>query len=118
MRNKSLEKAVNLYTKFHWGKLPRRLSKVRIYVPDTYVYLGKLLGVIYLSDKEGTPKPYIHFFGKGEPLELVCEDGEIFIQKVKNFKLSNFPDLLTDEEGRNLYIVNFKGKVKEEGIVG
>lgn len=117
-RKKSLKKAVELYTRFHWGRFPKRVSRVKLYIPDTYVFLGKLLAVIYLSDKDGSPKPYIHFFGKGEPLQLTCEDGEIFIEKVKNFKLSDFPDLLTDEEGKHLYIANFKGRVKEEGIVG
>ena len=118
MSKRKLNKAIELYTRFHWGKPPRRISKVKIYIPDYFVNLGKLLAVIYLSDKDGSPKPYIHFFGKGEPLQLTCENGEIFIEKVKDFKLSDFPDLLTDEKGKHLYIVNFKGKVKEEGIIG
>jgi len=115
---KSLQRAVELYTRFHWGKLPKSASKVRLYIPDTYVRLGKLLAVIYLSDKDGEPRPYVHFFGKGEPLQLVCHNGQVFIEKVKDFRLSDFPDLLTDPDGRHLYITNFKGRVKEEGIVG
>ena len=114
----SLDRAINLYTRFHWGKQPRRLSKVKIYIPDHFVKLGKLLGVIYLADKGDGHKPYIHFFGKNEPLELVAENGEIYIAKKRDFKLSEFPDLLTDDRGKHLYIVNFKGRVKDEGIIG
>jgi len=117
-KKKSIQKAIELYARFHWGKLPKRATKVKLYVPDTYVRLGKLLAVIYLSDKDGSPRPYIHFFGKGEPLRLTCQDREVFIEKVKDFKLSDFPDLLTDPDGKHLYIANFKGRVKEEGIVG
>jgi len=115
---KSLNKAIELYTSFHWGELPKRAKRIKFYVPKTFVYLGKLLGVIYLSDKDGTLRPYIHFFGKDEPLELRCKNGNVYIAKVGEFKLSDFPELLTDEEGKHLYITNFKGRVKEEGIVG
>ncbi|RUM32963.1 MAG: hypothetical protein DSY42_00130 [Aquifex sp.] len=115
---KSFNKAIELYTAFHWGKLPKKAKRIKFYVPQTFVYLGKLLAVIYLSDKDGAPRPYIHFFGKDEPLELRCRDGEVYIAKVGDFKLSDFPELLTDEEGKHLYITGFKGRVKEKGIVG
>ena len=73
---------------------------------------------MYLSDKDGEPKPYVHFFGKEEPLRLTCKEGEVLIEKVGKVRLSDFPDLLTDEQGKNLYIANFKGRVRKEGIVG
>jgi hypothetical protein len=115
---RKLKEAVELYTAFHWGKLPRSVDKVKIPLTDTFVHLGKLLGVIYLSDKDGTPRPYVHFFGKGEPLKLACKGGQVVIEKVRPFRLSQFPDLLTNEKGTALYIANFKGRVKEEGITG
>jgi hypothetical protein len=118
MRKEKLTKAVELYTAFHWGKLPKKAVKARIKLTDTFVYLGKLLGVIYLSDKDGSPKPYVHFFGKDEPLNLTCSNGTVAIEKAGKINLSEFPDLLTDETGKHLYIANFKGKVTERGIEG
>ena len=121
MRKKSIQEAVELYARFHWGRLPRELREVRLELPDdgTFVSLGKLLAVVYLADKGEGPRPYIHFFGgEPEPLRLTCNNGEPAIEKVRRFSLSRFPDLLTDVRGRNLYIANFKGRVKEEGIIG
>jgi len=121
LSRKSIREAVELYTKFHWGRLPRELREVRLELPEdgTFVHLGKLLGVIYLADKGDGAKPYVHFFGgEPEPLRLACNGGEPAIEKLRRFSLSRFPDLLTDTRGRNLYIANFKGRVKEEGIVG
>lgn len=118
MSRRKIKEAVELYSKFHWGKLPERAENVKIRVPDTFVYLGKLLGIIYLSDKDGSPKPYVHFFGKGEPFRLSCIEGEVYLEKTKRVSLSQLPDLLTDNRGGELYIVGFKGKVEERGIVG
>ena len=118
MSKKRIEEAVKLYTKFHWGKMPDRLTEVSIPLTEEFVFLGKLLGVIYLSDKSGQPEAYVHFFGKNEPLKLICHKGQVTLEKVGELKLSQFPDLLTDDTGRHLYIVNFKGRVKEEGITG
>ena len=115
---KALKEAVRLYKEFQWGKLPKRITKVKMVFTDAFVHLGKLLGVVYLSDKSGKPEPYIHFFGKEEPLRLSCFKGQVVLEKVKDFDLKDFPDLLTDEKGKNLYIANFKGRVKEEGITG
>jgi len=121
LSRKSIKEAVELYTKFHWGRLPKELTEVRLELPEdgTFVHLGKLLAVVYLADKGDGAKPYVHFFGgEPEPLRLACNDGEPAIEKLRRFSLSKFPDLLTDPKGRNLYIVNFKGRVKPEGITG
>jgi len=118
INKEAIERGMKLYTKFHWGKLPKKLSKVKLHFPDAFVHLGKLLGVVYLSDKSGSPEVYVHFFGKNEPLKLTCHKGQVTLEKVGELKLSQFPDLLTDDKGKHLYIVNFKGRVKEEGITG
>ena len=117
--SRKLQKAVELYTNFHWGKFPRRADKVKIPLTDTFVFLGKLLGVIYLSDKDGAPKPYVHFFGgEPEPFRLACRNGQVHLEKVRRVSLSRLPGLLSDEEGKTLYIANFRGRVEERGIVG
>ena len=113
-----IREAVKLYTKFHWGKLPQALTEVRIPLTKEFVFLGKLLGVIYLSDKSGEPEVYVHFFGKNEPFRLVCDKGRVSLERTRKVSYSQIPDLLTDPEGKTLYIANFKGKVKEEGITG
>ena len=118
VNKKRLEEAVKLYTEFHWGRLPEAITEVRIPLTNEFVFLGKLLGVIYLSDKSGEPEPYVHFFGKGEPFRLTCKDGKVQLERRKRVSFSQLPDLLTDPQGKTLYIANFKGRVKEEGITG
>lgn len=118
MSKKRIEEAVKLYTKFHWGKMPDRLTEVRIPLTEEFVFLGKLLGVIYLSDKSGQPEAYVHFFGKNEPYRLVCCNGQVCIERKRRVSLSTLPDLLTDPRGKALYIANFRGKITERGIEG
>jgi len=118
VNKENLREAVKLYSKFHWGKMPKELTEVRIPLTKEFVFLGKLLGVIYLSDKSGKPEAYVHFFGPGEPFRLTCHRGEVAIEKVKRVSLSKLPDLLTDPKGRALYIANYTGRVTERGIEG
>ncbi|SNR83464.1 hypothetical protein [Desulfurobacterium atlanticum] len=120
-KHKQIERAAELYTAFHFGKLPKMAKKVKLYFPENgiFTHLGKLLAVIYLSDKGDGVKPYIHFFGgEPEPFRLVCNNGNVSIERIRKIPLSKLPDLLTDPEGKHLYIANYKGRVKPEGITG
>jgi hypothetical protein len=115
---KKLREAVELYERFHWGKLPESVQEVQIEVPEVFVNLGKLLGVIYLSNKDGKVRPYVHFFGRGEPFELRCHRGQVVLAAKRQVSYSELPDLLTDHKGKGLFIYGGNFRVRKEGIVG
>lgn len=65
-------------------------------IPETLVYLGELIEVVYRSDKwnPGEKKLYSHKTQKPHPI------------------------LATDPEGRHVYIVGGRMKVTSRGLVG
>jgi hypothetical protein len=93
---KMLEKALDEYTKFHWGVDPDKIFVADdVKVPKVVYMLGYLKAVIYTTKKQGDEgeTDYIHYFKK--PLPILC----------------------ADVNGNQLYIVGGGYKVKEEGIV-
>lgn len=85
-----------LYLKFN-GFVPSRLIRVthpRV-IPPVVVELGKLVGLIYRSDKgcPGRPQTYIHF-------------------------MENPPRLVCNSEGTQLYVVGGNYRVTRRGIEG
>jgi hypothetical protein len=78
------------------GPIPVKAKRMKAPTPlkDTAAELGKLVGVVYRSDKfDGKTRDYEHDFSK--PL----------------------PSLVTDPEGRGLHVVGGRYKVTPDGIV-
>lgn len=91
-----LERAVRTFRKWHEFD-PDSLTSVkgpRRVIPSTLVLLGELVEVVYRSDKwEGKKKLYVHKTKKPHPL------------------------LVTDPDGKSLYIVGGRVKVTGRGLV-
>jgi hypothetical protein len=65
---KDLKKAIEFYKKFHWGEEIKEIQKIKIEVPKTIISLGHLVGLIYLSSKEGKKDLYVHIFKPPFPI--------------------------------------------------
>lgn len=91
-----LEQGIGIYRKFNRFP-PSRVESVshnRV-MPGVVVELGELVGLIYRSDKDnpGEPRNYIHF-------------------------METLPRLVSDVQGRQLYLVGGNYQVTERGIEG
>lgn len=94
--NKAMRRGARLYRQFY-RFAPRRIvqhSHPRM-IPPVMVELGELVGLIYRTDKwqPGRPRTYIHF-------------------------METRPRLVSDVEGRQLYLVGGKYRVTAAGIEG
>ena len=91
-----LERCLEEYEKFHWGIPPKEVLVFKVKrIPKVVYVLGKLYAVIYDTIKGGDRKPtlYIHPFDSPKPY------------------------LVSDAEGRQLYIVGGRYRVEPRGIV-
>ena len=91
-----LVRGFGMYQRFNRYPASRveRIAHNRI-IPPVVVELGDLVGLIYRSDKDnpGQPRNYIHF-------------------------METLPRLVSDVEGRRLFIVGGNYTVTEQGIEG
>jgi hypothetical protein len=93
--NAALEDASKLYCRFTRSSA-RSLSRVshRRLIPPVLVELGRLMAVVYRSDKwVGRPRTYIHY-------------------------MKDPPRLAADVEGRRLFVVGGSYRITEKGIEG
>lgn len=83
---------------FH-GKTGSHIVKDTINIPDTFIHLGKAIGVLYESDKwDGKPRAYKHDLKKHGNV-LAAPEGK-------------------DGYSRLIIITGIKIKIKKEGITG
>ena len=94
-RQESIRKAVEIYRKFR-GHNPSQIIIAPPLKINTAVRLGKMVGVIYESDRErrGKPTRYIHFIDKP------------------------YPDLDVDVETKRLFTSGGRIRVTRFGLVG
>lgn len=91
-----LDRGAALFTRFH-AYAPTRVDRVRSgwRLPSTVVRLGRLVGVIYASDRGscGRERTFVHFMD--EP-----------------------PMLASDVDGTQLYVLGGRYRVTERGLEG
>ena len=91
-----LDRAAALFTRFH-AYAPTRVDRVRTgwRLPSTVVRLGRLVGVIYASDRGscGRERTFVHF-------------------------MDDPPMLATDVDGTQLYVLGGRYGVTERGLEG
>ena len=92
---KEILEAIKFYRKVNWGREADKIKKVHIPdPPKVSVKIGDLIFLGYISKKSGKREVYVHVFK------------------------APFPMLLTDKEGKGLFIGGGDFKVEEEGIIG
>jgi len=91
-----LDRGAALFTRFH-AYAPTRVDRVhtRWRLPSTVVRLGRLVGVIYASDRGscGRQRTFVHF-------------------------MDDPPTLAADVDGTQLYVLGGRYRVTERGLEG
>jgi len=90
-----IKAALKFYREIHWGEEAKKIKTVEVPdPPKTGVKVGDLIFLGYVTRKGRKENLFVHVFK------------------------APFPILLTDKEGRNLYITGGAFKIREEGIIG